>query len=409
MDNQELSRSNSDKTSFDDLPSEATVNVFSRLPVKTLVQSTSVSKSWHSLITNPHFISAHLQHSMSCVNETAVLVIPMDKVVQEKYASLVCANTGYVFDLYEIPFSTRSNSLQLVGSVNGLLCLTDVNVPFVCRDLYFWSPGVRKFKLVDKSCLKDEWGEKCFYVVGLGFCRGSDDYRVVRILYKGVEEGTLVGELAPKVEVFSLKENEWREIENVRVPKVADAEIGVTVGGMVYWIGGSGEPQARVDEVWIMSFDFDSEVFGLVKVTDEVRYCLGESAFFRLMKFKDSLSVCVFRKDESGGKFNQPCCVWLMKREAGIVSWTIGFKVDMKIATVPLSISKSGTMLMVVRHPFFPEAAIVSCNLKSMCYKNLGFRQQLDRPVLRPSSCDTSFVESLVMLEGGNVLLKSAK
>lgn len=409
MENQEPSKTKSSKTSFDDLPSEAAVNIFSRLPVKTLVQSTSVSKSWYSLITNPHFITAHLQHSLSSVNQTAVLVIPMDKVMQEKYASLVCANTGYVFDLYEIPFKTRSNSLQLVGSVNGLLCLTDVNVPFVCRDLYFWSPGVRKFRMTVESCLKDEWGEKCFYVVGLGFCRDSGDYRVVRIFYKGVEERNLVGDKAPKVEVFSLKENEWREIENARVPRVADAEIGVTVGGMVYWIGGSGEPKARVDEVWIMSFDFDSEVFGVVKLTDDVRYCLGDSAFFRLMKFKDSLSVCLFRKDEKDRKFNQPCCVWVMKCEAGTVSWTLAFKVDMQIATVPLSISKSGTMLMVVRNPFFPQSAIVSCNLKSMSYKNLGFRQQLDRPVLRPPSCDTSFVESLVMLDGGNALLKSAK
>ena len=44
---------------LDDLPEEVVIEVFTRLPAKTLLHRTCVCKSWHSLITNPSCIASH--------------------------------------------------------------------------------------------------------------------------------------------------------------------------------------------------------------------------------------------------------------------------------------------------------------------------------------------------------------
>ncbi|KAK9284814.1 hypothetical protein L1049_023991 [Liquidambar formosana] len=45
------------------LPHEVFLEILLRLPLKTLVQCTSVCKSWSSTITNPSFITTHLNRS----------------------------------------------------------------------------------------------------------------------------------------------------------------------------------------------------------------------------------------------------------------------------------------------------------------------------------------------------------
>ena len=44
----------------DEFPPEILVEIFHRLPLKSLVKFTSVSKSWYSLITDNTFIFDHL-------------------------------------------------------------------------------------------------------------------------------------------------------------------------------------------------------------------------------------------------------------------------------------------------------------------------------------------------------------
>ncbi|CAL5336658.1 unnamed protein product [Camellia sinensis] len=44
----------------DYIPNELIIEILVRLPVQSLLRFTSVCKSWHSLITNPSFITKHL-------------------------------------------------------------------------------------------------------------------------------------------------------------------------------------------------------------------------------------------------------------------------------------------------------------------------------------------------------------
>ncbi|XP_074337194.1 F-box/kelch-repeat protein At3g23880-like [Apium graveolens] len=148
-------------TTFNDLPEEATYKIFTRLPVKTLIRSTSVCKKWYSNFTKPTFISAHIQHSLSCCNNNSVLVVPMD-LQSCKYSTLISAHTGEILKKYKVPFKTKTNSLNLCGSFNGILCLNEIDFGKVSgshivedyQELYLWNPSVGKFRTLFSSCFK---------------------------------------------------------------------------------------------------------------------------------------------------------------------------------------------------------------------------------------------------------------
>ena len=76
-------------------------------------------------------------------------------------------------------FSFRSGFANLVGSCNGLLCLTDFRQFYrsLNNDVYLWNPSIRKFKRLSGTCLSQLRHFK------LGFVQDSwnNDYKVMRI------------------------------------------------------------------------------------------------------------------------------------------------------------------------------------------------------------------------------------
>lgn len=386
-------------TSFDDLPSEMAVFILSKLPVKYLIRATSVSKTWYSLIINPNFISTQITHSLSSCDQKAILIIPTC-ISRRNYCTLVSAETGYVFDKYEIPFNTKTGTFKLVDSVNGLVCVTEWGNS---TTPYLWNPCLRKYKCVESTCFPEDLfrglGKPC-YDIGLGFHERTSDYRVVRFVWCVDNKGDLVGKVVPKVEVYSLRMNRWREIENSIGLQLSSFKVNTTVNSIMYGIS-TLHPETYSQEVWILSFDFNNEVFGQRKLPDAVRYCLGETAYFNIMKFEGSLCVCVFDKSIGDTK-TQRFCIWLMRNELdGTISWTKRFNVALlKRLGFPLQLTKSGTLILLIG-----GNAIVSCNPKRLQCKCLAFDNSSDHKVKWPATVDTSFVESLVMLAGGDILL----
>ncbi|XP_074332950.1 putative F-box protein At1g47730 [Apium graveolens] len=391
-------------TSFNDLPEEMAAFIFTKLPVKYLIRSTSVSKTWYSLIINPNFISSQITHSLSSCDQNAVLIIPTH-LSHRNYCTLVSAETGYVFDKYEIPFTTKSGTLKFVDSVNGLVCVNDLRSS---NTLYLWNPCLRKYKCIESTCFSADLfldSGKRSSVIGLGFHERTNDYRVIRIVSCVDNKNVLVSKVVPKVEVFSLRMNEWREIQNPIGPRLSLFKFRKTVNSIMYGLS-SSHPEKYSDEVGILSFDFNNEVFGQLKLPDDVRYCLGEIACFNLMKFEGSLCVCVFNKCVGGDINTHPFCIWLMRNEDGIISWTKRFNVVLDQFGFPCQLTKSGALIMISLTNS-PVRSVISCNLKNLQCKYLGFDNSLDFKIKLPATVDTSFIESLVMHAGGDILLET--
>ncbi|XP_074347625.1 uncharacterized protein LOC141686491 [Apium graveolens] len=210
----------------------------------------------------------------------------------------------------------------------------------------------------------------------------------------------------PRVEVFSLRMNKWRPLKNTVIPTVA-SHCGITVNSTVYWLK-SRRFSTNSEGVWILSFDFISEVFEQIKLPDDVCYPLGEIEVLQLMKFEDSLSICIcHRLPEINNKFHRPCCIWLISHKDGIVSSTLRFRVVLRDAEQPLNITRGGTLLMETFTGITSD--LLSYNLKSMQHTNLEFRRNMDPDFRRdrirrsPYNVETFFIESL----GGDELLTS--
>ncbi|XP_074336415.1 F-box protein CPR1-like [Apium graveolens] len=254
----------------------------------------------------------------------------------------------------------------------------------------------------------------------MGFSRSGDDYKVVRVVYVRDKMLNFWGDVAPKAEVYSLKKNTWKKIKDPGVPRLG-ANTGVYVNGSFYWLEMKrpstqvmGRPYNSTD-LWMLSFDFDGEVFGEVKIPKKVSNCLGVGARFKLLEFEGSLALCVFDVQHSTGVTLHPSCVWLMRQENGVVSWNLLFRAELKDAGYPMKITKAGTLL-VETYPLrgrFDVTSILSCNLKTMQYKDLGFGMSggVEGSLLMPEACtaNASFTESLVMYEGGKALSKFSK
>lgn len=128
--------------------------------------------------------------------------------------------------------------------------------------------------------------------------------------------------------------------------------------------------------------------------------------------FEGSLSVCVnkiSRSTDGSHGLSVPCCIWLMRQEDSIISWTIRFRVVLNKLVWPYKITRHGALIMMSVPVENPDRSIISCDLKSMHYKCLVQDNPVDENVFVPATVDTCFIESLAMHVGGDELLKSAK
>ena len=112
-----------------------------------------------------------------------------------------------VIDVNSIDRAIRLNPpikfSYVVGSCNGLLCLADR-----ANELYLWNPVTRQVKNMPGYKYSVRENSNDYRIAfGFGFDHASSDYKAVRIVQKFDDI-----ELVNRVEVYSLNENCWKEI-----------------------------------------------------------------------------------------------------------------------------------------------------------------------------------------------------
>ncbi|KAM7478473.1 hypothetical protein LguiA_026686 [Lonicera macranthoides] len=371
-------------TSFHSLPASLVANILSRLPVKTLITSTSVNKSWYAFIKNPKFI--HLKHSIKNGNQYLLLA---PTCASTKSCSLINEKNYIEESKFEIPF--QSGSIHIYSSCNGLVCLGDGFPLHLGQDLHLWNPSVKKHKHIQSSCYADLLKDclKNHGVIGFGFHEDDNDYRIVRIIFRADDTANFFGGLAPWVEVYRLRSDTWRRV-TANVPRLTDNNSWVFVNGSVYWL----EAKRDNSSEWIVSFDFKNEVFGEFKLPRNFRHGVGKGANVVILEFKGSVSVCAFElTGDYGG--SQRCSVWVRRENGGSISWVEQFKVVLKVLGWPLMFTKSGKLILQTL------TNLVLCDLEELKFKELGNDGLY--------TGDASFVESFVLFEGGNSPFKHSK
>ncbi|KAL8107920.1 hypothetical protein AgCh_024356 [Apium graveolens] len=268
--------------------------ILTRLPIKSVVRFKSVCKPWLSLFTDPEFIKDHLtRNSIQNPND---------------YDCLMASKHGRIVTLsrYEETFVLPSDDYELVGSVQGLICLRHG------KKLSLWNPAIhqsREFTLPPRHS-----GD--LDRIGLGFHHASNDFKVVVCYFS---DDSLC------VSVYSANSDSWKDIN---VPKIVffktkrkRYEISAPktfVKDCPYWTCNRDMAYCNtVLSLSVMKFDVDSDEF---KLLPEFSFDASVQSGplrkdYELVNMKDCLTLMTYERsqirsldvyslDEEG------CCVW---------------------------------------------------------------------------------------------------
>ncbi|XP_050209709.1 F-box/kelch-repeat protein At3g06240-like [Mercurialis annua] len=364
----------------DHLCEEVVAEILKRLPVKSVLKFTSVCKSWYALITNPNFISLHLANS-SQANKIYHLFKKYCKKPEFVLHSDNDSLSEYrVLDLPSI--CGCANYLELVGSCRGLVCLFDR----INNCLILWNPAIGEF--ITTSLSNICYG--LFDILGFGFDRKNNDYKVVRIVYALKDTP-----FPPVAQIFELSSNSWKTVTSQNLEyDVYGFSRHVKLNGVFHWFARLHDDRKKM----IASFDLSNEAFQKLMLP----HALAElsDSDFSLTVYNQSLAVINY------GEFNREqfyylrCSIWVMKQYGAAESWTKQFTINFHNGGLwrVLRFQGNGRILIVDFH----HGEIASYDPQTQRVTPLG--------VYGSHLQVHSYMESLVLLKGkrNNNKLKQA-
>ncbi|XP_059665480.1 F-box protein CPR1-like [Cornus florida] len=353
----------------DYLPEDVLIDIFTRLPIKTLLQIRCVCKSLYALINNPSFITAHINRTISHTN-TPLLLLNYHIDKKEHY-SIHCDDKTFV----ECTVCHSSISyLRVVGSCNGLICLSD-DIHGYTDLIILWNPAI------DKSVTLTFASDSHECVLGFGFDSRANDYKVVRIVY-------LHDSFESEVDVYELSTGLWRSIGTAAplYHMILCHLSHVFVNGASHWIA------IEENRYLILSFDMGSEVFKEIMLPSSISN--GNKLKLSVARFGESLSLFHYGEEELIWMTSKSCCIWVMKEYGVVSSWTKLFTVGLRGISKVLGFRKTGEVLVGMGNG---ELVSYDPKSKKVVFTGIcGYRS--------PFHLDT-YVESLVLL--GRKKLKS--
>lgn len=252
-----------------ELPSGITLDILSRLPVKTIGKFRCVSKLWLSYLTDPYFFQLHRSQSRKKLLSLSCLIKPPNNHLGEVDATINIFTGDDKIRF--INFFTKKikldqveedyNKIRLLTS-NGLLCLAFVNHIYICN------PSTQElFKLPDPS--------PSSISIGFGYLSSTQEYKVVRLFDE--KKGKR------RCEIFTIStssSSSWRVVEQV-CPH-STTETPIFANGSLHWKVNSRD----ANDARILSFDLEAEKFWVVPPP----CCVSEIShpIFTLVEFRDN-------------------------------------------------------------------------------------------------------------------------
>ncbi|KAL6529822.1 hypothetical protein OROGR_015445 [Orobanche gracilis] len=191
------------------LSEDVIVEILSRLPVKSLLRSKSVCKSWNGIINNPVFISKHHRTISSKESSKLVLVSRRDSITNKRVISSLRNDEYYVLVDQHVPtfLNDMFGHVRLIGPCNGIICL--YGFP---DSIALWNPSIRDFKILPQSIVPRPHNAKVRGGdIGIGFDSKSRDLKVIQILFCASTDRGLIHQ----VEIYSSRTDSWRKYEPI--------------------------------------------------------------------------------------------------------------------------------------------------------------------------------------------------
>ncbi|XP_074347616.1 putative F-box protein At1g50870 [Apium graveolens] len=187
------------------------IEIFLRLPFKSLLQSKSVSKSWLSIISSHRFAKSYLEKPAVHDDEITIAhnAFSNDYEEEDGSFSLFHLDSASILKNIKFPYSQGEYpchplTSELIGSDCGIVCvsvrLLGWHVAKKNFDIYLWNPATRHSKLLPSYTIPDKYWTAGN--LGFGFDHIDLDFKLVRVV-----------STSTYAEVYSSNMNGWRKID----------------------------------------------------------------------------------------------------------------------------------------------------------------------------------------------------
>ncbi|KAJ9551823.1 hypothetical protein OSB04_015868 [Centaurea solstitialis] len=263
--------------SMEDLPTELTTDILSRLPVNTIIHCKLVCSKWRNIVSDRLFATLHLSRSPTglIINHNPLMYrsdycfprnypgtlkwVEIEDKVDHHHLNYDCL---FNLDLNLAPILQNARMCQ-VGSVNGLVCLLQCG--HKVDNTYICNPVTREYMILPRQRSPTEDGYLRF-VYGFGVSSLTGEYKVVRAFQtKTVVRNGDNPTAQPSVleaEIYTLGIGQWRSLGPVPVTyrlNIFEKFHGLFLNNHCHWIVRDFEDAHEK----IATFDFDKETFQL--------------------------------------------------------------------------------------------------------------------------------------------------
>ncbi|KAJ4730158.1 F-box protein [Melia azedarach] len=250
-------------TGMEILPREIVLDIFSRLPISSLVQFKFVCRAWRTLAQDPLLAIANL-HITSKAEKNPCLILHSDFPIRNQlsFIDLSMSHKDNKVRKFQIPFHAKMPEFDAVGSCNGLLCLSD---SLYNDALYVYNPFTRDYLELPKSMqyLDQE------VVFGFGFHPTTKEYKVIKIIYyrkncSNFQRARRIIYPRSDVQVYTVGTPAWRSLGKLTYQFVRRPSEAL-VNGRLHWVT---RPKRYSPARRIVSFDIADEQFREVPKPD---------------------------------------------------------------------------------------------------------------------------------------------
>ncbi|XP_026377603.1 F-box protein CPR1-like [Papaver somniferum] len=229
-------------------------DIFSKLPVKSLLACKCVCKTWYDLISDPDFVKSHIDLTIQTNKPTLLLRFP-DHVVRSILPdSLKSSDCNINAKRSLCPRFRFTSYYTLLCSCKGIVCIRYAgSLGYRGSLLSLWNPATREYKIIPKP-------PSTFGFGALGYDCNTNDYKLVVV-------DNLDGDgYSSKVQVYSLASNSWKSNPSIpyTFPHGHGQASGVLFNGFLHWLA-LDRNSCRV----IVSLDVRDESFRKLRIPDD--------------------------------------------------------------------------------------------------------------------------------------------
>ncbi|KAL4587883.1 hypothetical protein LXL04_000759 [Taraxacum kok-saghyz] len=259
-----------------EIPFHIQENIMKRLPVKSLVQFRSVSKSWKSLIDSSEFIASHSLRRRTHPQHMLVTYVSQG----DKYYICFLDDDTYPQQRFVPTFPLSPEHIFHIGSSHGLFGLYySLDHNFTTKSVILWNPFIRKSIVVPVP-------NKSY--VGFGVCPVTSDPKIVSVTQSWDEPRTETSYHC-EVMVYTLSSGKWKTVsDNLPTKPLEVSRSTIVTNRFIYWRADSWTGNSWSDNMMI-SFDATNEKFEMIELPDSLAH--HDPKYMYVSMVRDSLAI----------------------------------------------------------------------------------------------------------------------